>query len=120
MIYTINGLTEDARGVTIRVRVLSKDQPRVVKTKDGEEHRVVDIEVGDRTGRTFLSLWDERVDLLDEGDLVDIENGYVNKFKGRLRLNVGRFGKLEKVEDPSFPRGEELAATRWRGSYRRK
>ena len=119
MIYTVRGLTEDARGITIRVRVLSKDQPRVVKTKDGKEHRVVDIEVGDRTGRIFLSLWDEMVDLVDEGDLVDIENGYVNRFKGRLRLNVGRFGKLEKVEDPSFPKAEELATRRWRRSYRR-
>ena len=94
MIYTVSGLSEDARGVTIRIRVLSKNQSRVVKTKDGKEHEVVDIEVGDRTGRIILSLWDEMVYIVNEGDLVDIENGYVIKFKGRLRLNVGRYGTL--------------------------
>jgi len=119
MIYTINGLMEDARGVTIRVRVLSKNQPKVVKTKDDKEHRVVDIEVGDRTGRIILSLWDEMVDVLNDGDLVDIENGYINKFKGELRLNIGRFGNLSKVEDPSFPKPDELITKQWR-NYRRK
>ena len=118
MIYTINGLIEGARGVTIRVRVLLKNQPKVVKTKDDKEHRVVDIEVGDRTGRIHLSLWDDMVDVLKEDDVVDIENGYVNKFKGKLRLNVGRFGNLGKVEAPNFPQANELITNHWR-SYRR-
>lgn len=120
MLYTVKGLTEGARGVAIRVRVLSKDKPRVVETKDGKKHRVVDVEVGDRTGRIFLSLWDDRVELVDEGDLIDIENGYVNSFKGRLRLNVSTFGNLEKVEDSGFPKAKELKMMRWRRSYRRK
>ena len=113
MIYTIRGLTENSRGVTIRVRILSKDQVSIVKTKNGEEHRVVEIEIGDQTGIILLSLWDKMIDLVNEGDLIDIENGYVNRFKGRLRLNVGRFGKLDKVEDPSFPKAEELSQGRW-------
>ena len=119
MIYTINGLTADARGVIIRVRVLSKNQPKIVKTKDGKEHRVIDIEIGDRTGRIILSLWDEMVDVLKDDDLIDIENGYINKFKGELRLNIGRFGNLSKVEDPSFPKSDELMIKSWK-NYRRK
>jgi replication factor A1 len=114
MIYTINGLTEGARGVTIRVRILIKNQPKVVKTKDEKEHRVVDIEVGDRTGRILLSLWDERVDVVNEDDVIDIENGYVNKFKGKLRLNVGKFGNLDKVEAPRFPKANDLLTIHWR------
>jgi replication factor A1 len=99
---------EGARGVTVRVRVLGKIQPKIVKTKDGKEHRVVDIEVGDRTGRILLSLWDDRIEMVKEDDVVDIENGYVNKFKGQLRLNVSRYGTVTKVETPSFPKANQL------------
>ena len=50
MLYTVRGLTGDARGVFIRVRIVSKGEVRTVTTKDGVEHRVVDLYVGDRTG----------------------------------------------------------------------
>lgn len=108
MLYTVRGLEDKAGGVTIRVRVLSKEQPRLVKTKDGRDHKVVDTRVGDRTGTIIMPLWDDRADQADVGDVIDVRNGYVNRFKGRLRLNVGRFGELERVEDPTFPTVEEI------------
>lgn len=114
MLYTVRGLDENSRGVTIRVRVVSKDDVRIVKTNDGKEHKVVDLRVGDRTGMITLTLWDEKVEQVNEGDLIDIETGYVNRFKGRLRLNVGKYGKIERVEDPSFPSHEELERRRRR------
>jgi len=118
MLYTVRGLDESAKGVTVRVRVVSKGSVRTVKTKsDGQEHQVVDLRVGDWTGMTTLTLWDEQVDRVNEDDLVDIENGYVTRFKGRLGLNVGKFGRVENVEDSTFPSGEELRRRhpRWRG-----
>jgi replication factor A1 len=77
LLYTVNSLVEGAKGVTIRLRVVTVSDPRTVKTRDGEPHRVVDVQVGDWTGMTKLSLWDEMVDLLNAGDLIDVENGYV-------------------------------------------
>jgi replication factor A1 len=115
MLYTVRGLDENSRGVTIRVRVISRDEVRSVKTKnDNNDHRVVDVRVGDRTGIIMLTLWDDQVEMVDEGDLIDIEQGYVNRFRGRLRLNIGRLGKIEKVDDPSFPSNEELKQRRQR------
>jgi len=117
MLYTVRGLDENAKGVTIRVRVVSKDNVRIVKTNDGKEHKVVELRVGDRTGMIMLTLWDEKVEQVNEGDLIDIENGYVNRFRGRLRLNVGKYGKMEKVEDPSFPSCDELKRRRRRWQH---
>jgi len=115
MLYTVRGLDANARGVSIRLRVISKNEVRTVKTKDGNEHRVVDARVGDRTGSIILTLWDEKAEQISEGDLIDIENGYVNRFKGRLRLNVGKYGSLEKIEDDNeFPKRTELLARRGR------
>jgi len=108
MLYTVRGLRKDVRGASIRVRVISKNEVRTVKTKDGEAHRVVDTHVGDRTGRILLSLWDEKIEQVQEGDLIDITDGYVTRFKGRYRLNIGRYGSLERVEDDEFPTREDL------------
>jgi replication factor A1 len=115
MLYTVRGLRGDARGVFIRVRVVSKGEVRTVTTKDGVEHRVVDVYVGDRTGGITLSLWDEQTEQVVDGDLIDIENGYVNRFRGRLRLNVGKYGRFEQVEEEDFPsRDELLTRRRWK------
>jgi replication factor A1 len=77
MLYTVRGLRKDVRGASIRVRVISKNEVRTVKTRDGEAHRVVDAHVGDRTGSILLSLWDEKIEQVQEGDLIDITDGYV-------------------------------------------
>ena len=119
VIYTIRDLEEGLGGVSIRLRILSKAEPRPVKTKDGQEHTVVDALCGDRTGMIRLSLWDERIHKVEEGDVIDVENGYVNRFKGRLALNVGKFGALEKVNDPSFPSVDELSKIVRRSPRRR-
>ena len=110
MLYTIRGLEDGVAGVMIRIRVLLKEEPRKATTKDGLGHIVVDVHVGDRTGTLTLSLWDKWVDEVSQGDVVDIQNGYVNRFKGRLRLNIGKFGSLEKVDDFEFPSVEEIAS----------
>jgi replication factor A1 len=108
MLYTVRGLKDKVSGIMIRIRVLSLKEPRIVKTRDGEEHNVVDVLVGDRTGTIFLTLWDERIRDVKKDDLIDVSNGYVNRFRGRLKLNIGRFGEMEKVEDAEFPSSEDI------------
>lgn len=111
MLYTIRGLRENIRGVIIRVRVISKNDPREVKTKDGSTHTVVDSLVGDRTGIIIMSLWDDDAKQIEEGDIIDIKNGYVSRFKGRIRLNIGKYGEFEKVDDPDFPKDIEISSS---------
>ncbi|UCD73374.1 MAG: hypothetical protein JSW01_01670, partial [Candidatus Bathyarchaeota archaeon] len=69
----------------------------------------------DRTGAIILSLWDELSEGIDTDELVDLNNAYTSRFRGRLRLNIGRYGSLVKVEDPSFPTKEQIL-----GRYRRR
>jgi len=103
MLYVVKALRDGLKGVNIRVRVLKKNEPRVVKTKNGKEHKVADLLVGDVSGVTGMSLWDEMINEIEIGELIDVRNGYVNSFKGRLRLNIGQHGEMEKVEDDYFP-----------------
>ena len=120
MLYTIKDLRDDISGVNIRVRIISKEDPRKIRTEDGIEHFVIEALVGDRTGTMILSLWDEKIKSVDEGDLVDITMGYTNQFKGRLRLNISRYGGLEKVEDLDFPTSKEIINRKKRKKQRQK
>ena len=115
MLFVVRGLEDDSKGVNIRLRILEKYPFRTVKTKDGEDHNIVEVLAGDRTGAIILSLWDELSEGIDPDELVDLNNAYTSRFRGRLRLNVGRYGSLVKVEDPSFPTKEQIL-----GRYRRR
>jgi len=108
VLFVVRGLREDSKGVYIRLRILERYNTREVKTKDGEEHKVTEVLAGDRTGTIILTLWDELSQGVEAGDLVDLTNGYTNRFRGRLRLNIGHYGSITKVEDPNFPSKEEI------------
>ena len=71
----------------------------VTSRKDGSKHSVEEVLVGDETGSIILSLWDNDVGKLKEGDVIKIENGYTTVVRGSLRLNVGRYGKIELVDE---------------------
>jgi replication factor A1 len=67
---------------------------RNVRLRTGEEARVGDFILSDDSGEITLVLWNEDIDRVKEGDSVAVENGYTNTFRGTLRLNVGRYGRL--------------------------
>lgn len=94
-------MTPRSRAVNVVAKAVSKSEVRsVASRRDGRSHQVCDILVGDETGCVYLTLWDDDVEKVNEGDTVSIENGYVKLFKGSIRLNVGRYGTLETAEEP--------------------
>jgi len=96
----IGELNPNSRQVNVTVKVVSKGQVReIMSRRDDSTHRVTDALVGDETGCMYLTLWDDNIDKINEEDTVSIRNGYVNLFRGSMRLNVGRYGSLELVEE---------------------
>jgi len=95
----IGSLNSYSRGVNVKVKVVEKSEPRTVfSRRDETEHRVAEALVGDETGCILLTLWDEAIDEVSVDDVIDIKNGYVNTFRGSMRLNVGKYGSREKIE----------------------
>ncbi len=95
----VEKLTSESRNVNIKVKVVKKIEPReTISRNDGTKHRVSDILAGDETGCVYLSLWDDNIDKVSEGDIIEIKNGYVSLFRGSMRLNVGREGSFEKSQ----------------------
>ncbi|MBC7091473.1 MAG: single-stranded DNA-binding protein [Nitrososphaeria archaeon] len=85
--------------MNVTAKVISKSDSRnVTSGRDGMAHQVCDALVGDDTGCIILTLWDNNIEKADVGETVRVENGYVSLYRGNMRLNIGRFGKIEKVQ----------------------
>ena len=68
----------------------------IVKTRFGEAP-VARAILEDDTGKIALNLWRGQIDLVKEGDVVRIENGFVRTYKDQLELNVGSRGKMVRI-----------------------
>ena len=93
----ISQLRDGMKKVDIVGRITDKPEPREVMLRTGQKARVADLTITDETGNVKLTLWDDQIDKVDVNDTAKIENGYVNSFRGEIRLNVGRFGKLDVI-----------------------
>jgi len=97
----IGELTPASRAVNVTAKVVSKSEIRDIPMgRDGSPHRVCDALVGDETGSIYLTLWDDNIEKVSENDTIRVENGYVTLFKGNMRLNIGKYGKLETAKEP--------------------
>ena len=95
----IETLTPNSRGVNTIVKVVSKGEVRSVTGRDYSVRRVADALVGDETGCVYMTLWDDKIDAISEEATLNITNGYINLFRGNIRLNIGKYGSYELVED---------------------
>ncbi|MGC8896491.1 MAG: hypothetical protein ACP5LB_07010 [Candidatus Bathyarchaeia archaeon] len=96
----VSELTPQSRAVNVTAKVVSKSEIRNIATgRDGAPHRVCDALVGDETGCVYLTLWDDNIDKINEGDTIKVGNGYITLFRGNMRLNVGRYGSLEVAKE---------------------
>lgn len=93
----VKDLRDGMRRVDAEGEIAEMSEPRTVNLKTGDEARVADCMLRDDTGTIKLSLWDDQIDMVKQGTRVRITNGYTNSFRGEVRLNVGRYGKLEVV-----------------------
>ena len=97
----VGELTPQSRAVNVTAKVVSKSEVRDIPMgRDGSAHKVCDALVGDETGSVYLTLWDDNIEKVSEEDTVRIENGYVTLFKGNMRLNIGKYGKMAIAEEP--------------------
>jgi replication factor A1 len=95
----VGELTPQSRAVNVLAKVVSKSEIRSIAAgRDGAAHKVSDALVGDETGCVYLTLWDDNIEKVKEEDTINVKNGYINLFRGNMRLNIGRYGTLEISE----------------------
>lgn len=83
--------------VNIKVKVLNISEPKQIITGTGIKHNILEGEIEDETGSMMLVLWNERILPIKAGDTLQIENGFVSSFKGKWRINIGKYGDVTKI-----------------------
>ena len=100
IMMSVSDLGPRSRKVNVKVKVVEMNEAReVTSRKDGSVNRVTEALVGDDTGVVFLTLWNDDIDRVSVDSALKISNGYCNVFKNSLRLNIGRYGSIEEIEE---------------------
>ena len=64
----------------------------------GEAKQVANAKLTDETGCIQLPLWNQQIQTVAPGDLVQLENAYVGSFKGRLQLRIRGNDQLKVIK----------------------
>ena len=89
----IASISDGMKALSVSGTILSLGQTRDIQTKFGPA-QVAEAILKDDSGSITLSLFDEDIAKVSPGAKVQIENGYAGSYKGKVQLNVGRYGKL--------------------------
>jgi replication factor A1 len=89
----ISELNVNSTKVNIKAKVIEKDSSREILTRYGKT-KVSNAKLEDKSGTIKLVLWGDDADKINEGDTIEIENGFVKEWNSELQLSVGKFGKL--------------------------
>ncbi|HID25681.1 MAG TPA: hypothetical protein EYP23_04380 [Thermoplasmata archaeon] len=91
---------------TVFGKVVGINEPRCFRKQNGSKGRVVNLKIADNTGCCTLALWDDNVDLvgnvIKNGTVIKVVNGYTRERNSEIELNVGRWGSIE-VEPTDAP-----------------
>jgi replication factor A1 len=99
----IGNLTQYSRKVYTVAKVISMTEEREVTSRsDMSTHRVAEALVADDTGSIYLTLWDDVLDQIEDDQILNIKDAYVNLFRGSMRLNLGRYGSYELLDEAPF------------------
>lgn len=90
----VKDLTPETKSVNLTVKVVSLGEPEAVPSRGGGVRHVTEARVGDETATVVMSLWERQADGISEGTVLRIENGYVSLVRGHMRLNVGKYGRM--------------------------
>lgn len=94
----IADLTPESKSVNVIAKVLSVGEPKEIPSRFGPSRKVAEVPIADESGTVVLSLWQDQIGSVAEGETIQIENGYVSLVKGHIRVNVGKYGKISKSE----------------------
>lgn len=86
------------RNIDLDLELVEMQEPHHFENEDGEG-RVVTAIGKDDSGEVKISLWNEEIDKVDEGDKVKIESGYARLFQNEVHVSVGQYGELKVLND---------------------
>ncbi|MEK6957922.1 MAG: hypothetical protein AABW99_03020 [archaeon] len=81
----------------IMLEIVSKGETRQFSTEKGSG-KVCSCAGKDDSGEEVsVSLWNEQIDQVNEGDKIKITEGWCSEFRGQKQVSTGKKGNLEVV-----------------------
>jgi ssDNA-binding replication factor A large subunit len=100
-VSAIGNLRLGLSGVSFKASVVKKSQVRAVTSKDGNPLLVCDVTLSDGTGEIPLAVWNNQIETVSQGDVVQIQNARVRSYRGEIQLTLGRkTGLMTVLEHP--------------------
>ncbi len=84
--------------IAIQAKVVEISEPREVQTRYGKKN-VADAVLEDDSGQISMTLWEDNINSVSVGDMVNVSGAFVTTFKDKMQLNIPRSGKLEIVKE---------------------
>lgn len=63
----------------------------------GRLGRVCTCKIKDASGEMDLTLWNDEVDAVQQGDKMKLADGWCKEWNGRMQASTGKNGKIEKL-----------------------
>ena len=79
------------------VKIIEKGEIREF-SKFGKPGRVCNVTIEDDSGKVQMTLWNEQIDEVKEGDKIKIVDGWVGEWQGEKQLSTGRNGSFEVLK----------------------
>ncbi len=97
--YKISELRKGLKAINLKAKVIEKSPTKEVFSRNGRKLRLSNVKISDGSGDIKLTLWNEQIGLVSEGDTVKIHNANVKTFRGEKLLNVSsRSGKIDVIK----------------------
>jgi replication factor A1 len=85
--------------VSLKAKVMEIPRPKPVFTRFGNYASVTNALIADETGTIKLCLWNEQINSISVGDIIQIENARTFTFRGERQLSIGKKGMLSNIEN---------------------
>jgi replication factor A1 len=98
---TINSIVSGLNNVTLTARVITVSPVQAFFKRDLTEGKVARLLLADKTGTLRLVLWNDKIGLVEKGEvkqgnIVRVSHGYVREgLDGKLELHMGQKGNVE-------------------------
>jgi replication factor A1 len=104
----IKNIVAGMRNVNFIGRVFNITPIINFERQDGSFGKVVNIFVGDDTGFVRITLWNDQVKLVEEGELklgdtIQVTNGIAREGMYGIEVSIGKYGFINKIEYEDIP-----------------
>ena len=94
----IEDLKVGMKKVSLKAEVLEIPKSKIVYTRYGTTACISNALIRDETGSMKMSLWNQQINTVHKGDVIDVKNGTVAWFSGERQLRLGRSGSLSVIK----------------------